>query len=287
MRKLKLTLFTLLTLFVFLSCSQNDNPAVVRQATTEKLLQKRHRIKIAYIHRGSLSGDEIEEDQIVEGIKFACEELNASGGVLGATIELIPFNDGQNLNLAKKTAYQICSDPEICAVIGHRTSAPSIANSLVYHYYGLLMFSPSATAVSLTQQGLPYVFRNFPDDNSYAKRAAQFFKKRGWNRVMLYYLDNTYGTGLASLFELNCSEMNITIPDSENYTSLDGYHEYSELAQRWKSNYNFDAIFLAGIMMQSAEIVSIFRENGITQPIVDGGEFDDADFFEIGNNNSF
>lgn len=261
------------------SCVKSDDPALRRQIAAERLLKRHHRIKIA------VAGPWAQKrNLLLEGLELARDELNASGGVLGAQIEIVPFDDNSNRDTGGRAAYQIANDEEICAVIGHSASSVSVSNSLIYHYYGLLMFSPLSTSRGLTQQGLPLVFRNIPDDDTIGTQAAQFCEKSSWRRVMIYYLNNSYGEGLANAFELQCGENGIAIPDRASYESVYGVRDYSELAKSWKENYSFDAVFIAGSMPQAGEIVSIFRANGISEPIIGGDAFDVPMFFHIAGN---
>ncbi|MCR4626990.1 MAG: ABC transporter substrate-binding protein [Treponema sp.] len=263
------------------SCSRSDDPVQKREAAATKLLRRKHLIKIAVAGPWAQN-----RNLMLEGLDLACEQLNAEGGVLGAKIELVKVDDNGNLEGGGKAAYQIASDNQICAVIGHPFSAISLSNSLIYHYYGLLMFSPTSTGTNLTQQGLPYVFRNIPDNDAIGIEAAQFCERLNWNRVMIYYLNNSYGEGLANAFELQCGTNSVSVLDRASYENIYSLYDYSEVVKNWKSNYVFDAVFIAGSMPQIAEIVSVFRDNGITQPIIGGDTFDISTFFAFGDNSS-
>ena len=269
MRK-RFLLALVLIIAVLASCARSDNQEVRRNKATAHLLNKEHRIKIA-----AAGSWENKYNLLEEGLNLALEEVNAAGGVLGAKVELIYFDDQSMLFTGGLAAYEIASDPQICAVIGHTSSSLSISNSLIYHFYGLPMFSPYSTNPALTKQGLPYVFRNIPDDDATAKKAAQFCEKMGWRRILVYYLNTSYGTGLANAFELQSGN----VLDRVSYEASYRRAEHAAVAQNWKENYEFDAIFIAGLWPATAEVVSVFRENGIDVPFIDGGEFDDPEFF--------
>lgn len=269
MRK-RFLLAIVLIIALLASCARSDNQEVMRNKATAHLLKKEHRIKIA-----AAGTWENKYNLLEEGLNLALEEINSAGGVLGAKVELIYFDDQRMLFTGGLAAYEIASDPQICAVIGHTSSSISISNSLIYHFYGLPMFSPYSTNPALTKQGLPYVFRNIPDDDATAKKAAQFCEKMGWHRILVYYLNTSYGTGLANAFELQSGN----VLDRVSYEAAYGKAEHAAVAQNWKENYEFDAIFIAGLWPDTADIVSVFRENGIDVPFIDGGEFDDPDFF--------
>lgn len=265
-------LFALILILALLaSCVRSDNNEYKRNKAAERLLKKEHRIKIA-----AAGPWESRYNLLKEGIDLALEEVNGAGGVLGAQIELIPFEDQNMLFTGGLTAYQLVSDPQICAVIGHSSSSISISNSLIYHFYGLLMFSPYSTNPLLTKQGLPYVFRNIPDDDATAHKAAQFCEKMGWNKILVYYLNSSYGTGLANAFEIQSGNVLDRVSYETSYTKA----AHTTVAQNWINNYEFDAIFLAGLWPNTADVVAAFREAGINVPIIDGGEFDDPAFFQ-------
>lgn len=268
----KRLLFALILILALLaSCARSDNNDYKRNKATERLLKKEHRIKIA-----AAGPWETRYNLLKEGLDLALDEVNAAGGVLGAQVELIPFDDHNMLFTGGLAAYEVVSDPQICAVIGHSSSSISISNSLIYHFYGLLMFSPYSTNPTLTKQGLPYVFRNIPDDEATARKAAQFCEKMGWHRILVYYLNSTYGTGLANAFEIQSGNVLDRVSYENSYTKA----THAAVAQNWLDNYKFDAVFIAGLWPNTAEVVSAFRESGINVPIIDGGEFDDPAFFQ-------
>lgn len=268
----KRLLFALILILALLaSCARSDNNDYKRNKATERLLKKEHRIKIA-----AAGPWESRYNLLKEGLDLALDEVNAAGGVLGAQVELIPFDDQNMLFTGGLAAYEVVSDPQICAVIGHSSSSISISNSLIYHFYGLLMFSPYSTNPTLTKQGLPYVFRNIPDDEATARKAAQFCEKMGWHRILVYYLNSTYGTGLANAFEIQSGNVLDRVSYENSYTKA----THAAVAQNWLDNYKFDAVFIAGLWPNTAEVVSAFRESGINVPIIDGGEFDDPAFFQ-------
>ena len=268
----KRLLFALILILALLaSCARSDNNDYKRNKATERLLKKEHRIKIA-----AAGPWESRYNLLKEGLDLALDEVNAAGGVLGAQVELIPFDDQNMLFAGGLAAYEVVSDPQICAVIGHSSSSISISNSLIYHFYGLLMFSPYSTNPTLTKQGLPYVFRNIPDDEATARKAAQFCEKMGWHRILVYYLNSTYGTGLANAFEIQSGNVLDRVSYENSYTKA----THAAVAQNWLDNYKFDAVFIAGLWPNTAEVVSAFRESGINVPIIDGGEFDDPAFFQ-------
>ena len=285
MKKIFLVILAALSLLALTACSQKDNPAETRIIATKKLLKK-GKIKIAITGQWSSQNGIF----IWQGAKLAADEINKAGGVLGAQIELLRFEDNNKVSQGAEVAGKITEDQEICAVIGHYSSSVSLFNSALYHYYGILMLTPFSTNTTLTKQGLPYVLRNIPDNNMFAREAVRFCERQNWNRVMALYLNNYYCRELLDSFEQYCGERGVIVPDRVGYEDVYSLKNYTEIATKWKNNYEFDAIFIAGFLPQAAEIVSIFRSEGINCPIIGSIDFDAPIFFSVGdckNENNF
>lgn len=276
---MKKILLAILAALALASCSQRDNPAETRVIATKRLLKK-GKIKIA------ITGQWLSQNGIFiwQGAKLAADEINKDGGVLGAQIELLRFEDNNKVSQGAEVAGKITEDQEICAVIGHYSSSVSLFNSALYHYYGILMLTPFSTNTTLTKQGLPYVLRNIPANNMFAKETVNFCERQGWDRVMALYLNNFYCRELLDSFEQYCGERGIIVPDRMGYEDVYSLKNYTDIATKWKNNYDFDAIFLAGFLPQAAEIVSIFRSDGIKCPIIGSIDFDSTAFFSMGDN---
>ena len=250
-----------------LSC-KSDNPALSRAKTTSRLFSKQKIIRIA-----CASSWQKNDSLQFEGISLACKEINEAGGVDGAKIELIKADDHLDEKEGLFTAYDIAMRPDITAVIGHSTSGIALQASRVYQYYGLLTFSPMATARKLTSQGFPYMFRNIPKATVFASSAANLCKQKGWNRILIYYIDTPYGEDLANAFEFACTKSDIYIAERESYSSFDEEKQFSTMAKWWDSNFTYDAIFVAGSMPQLRTVIKSIRDSGIEEPIVGADSF--------------
>lgn len=261
-----LSLFSLCVLALF-SC-KSDNPALSRAKTTTKLFTKQKTIRIA-----CASSWQKNDSLQFEGIALACKEINEGGGVDGAKIELIKADDHLDEKEGLFTAYDIAMRPDITAVIGHSTSGIALPASRVYQYYGLLTLSPMATARKLTSQGFPYIFRNIPKATVFASSTASLCKQKGWNRILIYYIDTPYGEDLANAFEFACTKNDIYIAERESYSSFDEGKQFSTMAKWWDANFTYDAIFVAGSMPQLRTVIKAIRDSGIEEPIVGADSF--------------
>ncbi len=272
MKKNVMTIYTLSAmlalLFFCLSCA-SDNPSRERDKETTKLFKKQHVIRIACVSSWK-QNDSLQW----EGVELAKDEINAAGGVDGAQIELLKMDDDLDEKKGLGVAYDIAMRPDITAVIGHSTSGISLPASRVYQYYGLLMFSPMSTVRKLTAQGLSLVFRNIPTSAEFGKSAVSLCKQKGWNRIIIYYLDTVYGEDLANAFDFSCSTEDVRVVDRASYTAFDEKHNFADMIKFWNANFEYDAIFLAGSMPQLKTVIESIRESGVTKPIIGSDSFE-------------
>lgn len=115
-------------------------------------------IKIAVA--GPMTGDNAEYGKgFVNAAKMMAEEWNAKGGVLGKTIEIVPFDDKNSGEEAASIAQKIISDKDIIGVIGHFASGVCMAAAPTYQENQVIEISPSASHPDYSGIG-DYIFRN-------------------------------------------------------------------------------------------------------------------------------
>jgi len=108
---------------------------------------------------GPLSGPDSRLGiEMANAADLAIAQANAAGGVDGRQIALLRYDDQGDPEVARERAAEIVADPRPLLVLGHRTSAPSIAAGEVYGEAGIPAISGSATADELTQDN-PWYFR--------------------------------------------------------------------------------------------------------------------------------
>lgn len=223
------------------------------------------------------------ERMLWQGIEMALDEINNGGGVLGRKIRLIKEDDEGTVSKARIVAQKFADNPDVVAVLGHYNSHNSIATSVMYEYYKILMLSHTSTAPLLTsREGFTYIFRNVVTDDEIARRLAEFAKKRGYERLMIYYVNNDYGRGLANAFEAHASQLGSTTVDRLSYDSTEKARYFRKDLEYWKKNFTFDAIFLAGEVPKAGEIIAEARRLGIKAPILGGDGLDSPQLWEVG-----
>ncbi len=243
-----------------ISCWETDNIAKQRAYRAER---SREEIIIGAAYPGAQTSFMLRQ-----GIEMAVKEVNAAGGVFGRKLRIILKNDERSLTKGKVIAEEFAMNRDMIAFIGHLDSYISVPVSILYEFYGLVMMSPASTAQKLTRQGFRLVFRNIPNTDQYANQLAEFSYKRGFKRMVIYHIRDNYGREFANAFEKRAGKLGVKIVDRSAYDLTSNADNFQHDLNNWKEYYNFDAIFLAGVLPQAAIIISTARKMGITVPIV-------------------
>ena len=129
-------------------------------------------IKLGVI--GPLTGDYSQYGVAVEeGAKLAAEEINAAGGINGATVEIIAY-DSKGDKTEGVNAYNRLRDQDgIVGLIGGTFSGVTLAIKEIAVEDGMPVLSPTATNLEVTLNA-PNVFRACYTDPQQGSTAAIF-----------------------------------------------------------------------------------------------------------------
>jgi len=112
--------------------------------------------------------------QLLAGTAQAVKDINKLGGILGDTIEIIPYDDKCQPNLAATISKKLAADRNIHAIIGHVTSATTLASLDNYAIAKKLLLTVTATNPQITQKNIPTVFRMSGRDDRQGHIIAKF-----------------------------------------------------------------------------------------------------------------
>jgi branched-chain amino acid transport system substrate-binding protein len=138
-------------------------------------------VRIGYV--GSLTGRDAEVSiSGRNGVILAVEQINESGGINGRHVVLITKDDRQDELVAVAVDKELIKDG-VVAIIGHMTSAMSLAVLPVINAEKILMISPASSTDALT--GIDdYFFRVVNSHRAQTDRLADYaFKTMGMKRM--------------------------------------------------------------------------------------------------------
>jgi branched-chain amino acid transport system substrate-binding protein len=218
-----------------------------------------------------LSGWQADGGQtVVGGVRLMVERLNAAGGLLGYRVKVLAMDDEADSDVAVTVAQEIQaairSGSRVIGIVGHYNSGQSLAAMELYKDLPLVVVTPTASDVSLTQKGYTNFFRVNATDAAQGPVDARFLVEGlGAKRIAVVHADNEYGRGLRgqmvnALRELG-AEPAVVIEISE------GAPTQAEAVAQIRSAQP-DAVFLAGYETEGYILLPELREAGVTVPFM-------------------
>lgn len=194
------------------------------------------------------------------GVLLAIEEVNSSGGIRGRKIELIVKDDKQDAATAAKVDEELIKDG-VVAIVGHFTSAMSVAAVPVINRGKVLMLSPTTSTNQLSGKD-DYFFRVMSANIHVNKiLAKQVFEITGVNKLVLVYDDQNraFGKDWENHFSKRGSELGREVIVYPFNTRED--NKFSELAAKVTGN-EPDGILIVANALDAAMFCQQIRKAG-------------------------
>jgi branched-chain amino acid transport system substrate-binding protein len=220
---------------------------------------------IVYV-AGPLSGFQANTGQTVAGgVRLMAEQLNRSGGLLGYKVKVVALDDEADSDVAAGVAAQIKEAVDrgdrVLGVIGHPNSGQTAAAMDVYKDLAIIVITPTASEVSLTQQGYRNFFRVNAANDLQAKAGADYLtNKLGAKKVAVLYNDDPYGVDLGKLVAADLTKLGVQVPVSLQ-VKVEQNRFPSEVAKI--KDAGVDAIYYAGYEVECPYLRADLRDAGL------------------------
>jgi ABC-type branched-subunit amino acid transport system substrate-binding protein len=137
--------------------------------------------------------------EMLRGFAQAQQEINQGQG---HKIKLEIFNDGDRVEDGEKIANSLIDRPNILAVVGHNSSAISLAAGKVYNDNKLVFIAPISVSDRLTGTDSPYIFRtNVRSDLVSQQLVGHMTETLRKRKAAIFYVPNVpYSETLRSQF---------------------------------------------------------------------------------------
>jgi len=201
------------------------------------------------------------------GLEYAALKTNAAAGLTGRQIEIIREDDGCDPALASTAATKLAGSG-VKVVLGHTCSGATNSALSVYGS-NMLLVSPSATEISLTESGRnPYFFRTIMRDDAQADLMVEFVKKRGFKKVAILHDKGDYGKALADRskagFEAS-PDSGIEVVLFEGITS--GQPSYDPVISKLRST-GAEALLWGGYYADASKLATQMRDKKVDTIII-------------------
>lgn len=202
-----------------------------------------------------------------QGLQLAQHEINRAGGVNGRPVRLVYGDDRQTVDQGRRVAQRFADDPAIVAVVGHLQSYTTLPAASIYDRAGIVLLAPSATDPTLTERGYRHVFRTTPTSNAIGRHLANTAANRGFQRLLISYVDSEYGRVLANAVERQADARGLSVSRRQAYSpSL--HRQPGTLRAVVRDWTGADAVVLVGSVPGAALLVARARAEGVTLPIL-------------------
>lgn len=235
------------------------------------------KIGVAGPHTGDLAPYGIPT---MEAVKMVAEQVNATGGVLGKQIEVLPMDDQCKPEIATNAATKLIS-LDVDVVIGHVCSGATKAAMGIYKEAGVIAISPSATNPPLTQSGdYPNFYRTIAPDDDQGKLAADFIVDNlGAKKIAILHDKGDYGKGFADF-----AKMYIEASGKAEVVLFEGVTpgamDYSAVVQKVRRE-KADAVIFGGYHPEASKLISQMNKKRMKIPFLGPDGIKGDGFLEI------
>ena len=217
-------------------------------------------------------------EQLRRGATMAVEDLNAAGGMLGQSVSLRIMDDVCDPKQATLVASQLVND-HTAFVAGHFCSSASIPASNVYNDGGVIMISPASTSPTLTERGLPNVFRVCGRDDQQGVIAADYITRHfGDQRLAIIHDKTSYGKGLADVTKQALNNAGIHEVLYEGITT--GERDFTALITRMKYH-NVGVMYVGGYFTEAGLLRRQAHDQGLKIPLISGDALVTREYWTI------
>lgn len=195
--------------------------------------------------------------------KAICDNPNA-------LIELIPFDDQCNQDLAKSVANKIILDHQIKAVIGHTCSSATVAASQIYAKHGILHLVPITTSYKVTEQNITTLFRISGSDDTQAQSISNFVLKNfNHKKIAILHTSDLYGQSLITRLQEQLAMLNIfpALYQKINIEYFNNFIKTKHIIKKLKK-LNIDLIIFSGLYKETASLIKTMNYCKIKIPII-------------------
>lgn len=217
--------------------------------------------------------------QLVEAAQLAVDEANARGGIGGGRVSVRVEDDQADPKVAMTVARKLAADDRVVAVLGHYSTAASLAAMPIYAKARLAAITPTASTRDLTKLGGKYLFRMVSPTSASARNLARYaVKTLGKKAVAVIHGQSDWAVSAKDAFVKELEQLGgkaaVLQPVREGDTDLRGRLRKVKAA-------NPDAVAILTYHTTGALVTLLVRSLEITAPIIGTGALHEDKFIEL------
>ncbi len=234
-------------------------------------------VKIGFI--GPLTGDYANYGTLCrQAVEMAIDEINAKGGVNGASIKLFAEDSEGDSQKALAAMEKLSSSDKVCAIIGPVLTGETFSVAERAQAEGIVIITPSASHKDITNVG-DYIFRTTPSDGLQGEVAGKYWSQvLGYTKIAVLYAKNDYSQGLYESMSEAFTQDGGQIVAAETF--MVGDKDFKTQLTKLK-NTDAQAIYLPDYTAEMAQILEQAAQLGIDKPFLSGDGFLSEEIYSL------
>jgi branched-chain amino acid transport system substrate-binding protein len=206
--------------------------------------------------------------QILWGIQYATNEVNAAGGLFGHKIELIVEDTKGEPNTSATVAAKLAGQDKVDAFVGGFGSTSDFALLSALQRHETIFVHPGSSSVRLEENfgKYPWYFHVYIWDYHRQKAAVNFFKSvPGLKTIAIAYEDKLYGTDGSKFTQKYAKEAGLEVVMNEPFRA--GTPDFSPILNRVKT-LDPDVLFVIGYSGDNLQVARQAQQLGIKPKLI-------------------
>jgi branched-chain amino acid transport system substrate-binding protein len=153
-------------------------------------------------------------------LRMYVDKINAAGGVGGAKIELVIYDDGGDANKARTFATRLVEDDKVVAMVGGSTTGTTKAMMPVFEGSEIPFISLGG-AVEIIDPVSKYVFKTPHTDKMACEKIFENLKQRGLTKIAMISGTDGFGASMRAQCQIAAPKYGVEILAEETYGPRD------------------------------------------------------------------
>jgi branched-chain amino acid transport system substrate-binding protein len=206
-------------------------------------------------------------------LKMLERQVNEAGGVNGAKLKIVIYDDGAKPAQAVNALRKLAGDDKVLAIAGPLTSSSCEVTFPVANQMKVVTTSQASSKPGVAKANRPWAFRNTIDEGILAKASVPYFKK-AFNvktAAIIYDAKDAVSTAIATkimakvLDASGIKVVNASSPISFNTGDLDVSAQVTKL-----KSLNPDGVVIGADYSQAITVIREMKRQGLMKPVIGG-----------------
>lgn len=206
-------------------------------------------------------------------LKVLEDEVNKAGGVKGATLKIVVYDDAAQPAQAANNLRKLAADDKVLAVAGPLTSSACEVAFPVANQLKIVATSQASSKPGVAAANRPWAFRNTVDESLFAKQTVPYLKSafKVASVAVVYDAKDAVSTSISTAIMPAAMEANgIAVLNKGKYLSFNtGDIDVSAQVTAMKAM-NPDAVVIGADYSQAITVLREMRRQGLTKPVIGG-----------------